>query len=452
MQSQSESQQVTLKPLLVLAVPIMLGNFLQMLFNIIDAYFLGKLGKEALAAPSISFTIVIFLIVFGFGLSMAGTTLISQAKGKGDQEKVDFYLGQTTTVLLVVSILISVLGIVFAPPLLRLMQVPDAAFPYTLRYLRIVLFGLPFMFMAFVLQSCLQGIGDSMTPLVLQAITVGLNVGLDPLLIFGVGPFPRMEVTGAAVGTVISRGIGSAIALAVFIRGRRGMKLTLSNMIPKKESMKLLLKIGIPTSLGQGISALGFTVLQGVVNSLGTAVIAAFGVGNRIIGLFNMPAMGISRAAGVLVGQNLGAKNRDGAMKAARLSLITILVFIVPSMTFTFFFGNHFVRFFIDDPEVIAYGVSMFRLISPAVVFFALFTVFMGAFQGGGDTKPIMVLNILRLWGFRVPLAYALSILLGIGPSGIWIAMVFSNVTTAIIGFFLFQSKRWMEKLNPDMI
>ena len=448
----TETHQVTLKSLLVLAVPIMLGNFLQMLFNIVDAYFLGKLGKVALSAPSISFTIVVFLVIFGFGFSMAGTTLISQAKGKGDQKKVDFYLGQTTTVLLLGSILIAVLGVVFAPPLLRLLQVPEEAFAYTQRYLRIVLAGLPFMFMAFVLQSCLQGIGDSMTPLVLQAITVGLNVGLDPLLIFGVGPFPRMEVTGAAVGTVISRGIGSAIALAVFIRGRRGMKLTLSNMIPRRDSMKLLLKIGIPTSLGQGISALGFTVLQGVVNSLGTAVIAAFGVGNRIIGLFNMPAMGISRAAGVLVGQNLGAKDRNGALRAARLSIASILAFIVPSMTFTFFLGNHFVRFFIDDPEVIAYGVAMFRLISPAVVFFALFTVFMGAFQGGGDTKPIMVLNILRLWGFRVPLAYALSILVGIGPSGIWIAMVFSNVATAIIGFVLFQSKRWMEKLDPDMI
>jgi putative MATE family efflux protein len=430
----------------------MLGNFLQTLFNIVDAYFLGKLGKEALSAPSISFTIVMFLIVFGFGLSLAGTTLISQAKGKGDQGKVDFYLGQTTTVLLIGSVLISAAGVIFAPQLLAMMQVPEAAFAYTLRYLRIVLAGLPFMFMAFVLQSCLQGIGDSMTPLILQAATVALNIGLDPLLIFGIGPFPRMEVTGAAVGTVVSRGIGSAAALVIFVRGRRGMKLTLANMVPRREPLKLLLKIGIPTSLGQGISALGFTVLQGVVNSLGTAVIAAFGVGNRIIGLFNMPAMGISRAAGVLVGQNLGAKDREGALRAARLSIVSILVFIVPSMTFTFFYGSHLVRFFIADPEVISYGVAMFRLISPAVVFFALFTVFMGAFQGGGDTKPIMVLNILRLWVFRVPLAYVLTILLGIGPSGIWIAMVFSNVVTAVIGFVLFRSKRWMEKLDPDMI
>ena len=350
------------------------------------------------------------------------------------------------------AILLSLIGIVFTDPLLRILAVPEETYEYTRQYIRIVLLGLPFMFMTFVLQAALHGIGNSITSLVIQIITVGLNVLLDPLLIYGIGFFPRLEVRGAAIATVIARVVSSAIAFTILLRGRKGVRLIARNMIPEKHAMRMLLKIGVPASVGQSVSALGFTVLQGVVNSFGTATIAAFGIGNRIISLFNMPAMGFSRATAVLVGQSLGAKNRKQAWQVIKLSVIIIAIFIIAGMSFMFFKGSSFVRLFVDDPEVLALGSSLFRIVSVGVVFFAMFMVLTGALQGAGDTKTVMYLNLGRLWIVRVPLAYLMGYTMNLGPNGVWYAMLISNVLVSGVGFFVVERGKWQDKINPDEI
>lgn len=218
------------------------------------------------------------------------------------------------------------------------------------------------------------------------------------------------------------------------------------------ESARLFIGIGMPASLGQGISAFGFTVLQGVVNSFGASVVAAFGVANRIISLVNMPAIGMSRATASLVGQSLGARNTERAKRIVRMSGLTIFGFVGIGMIFAFFYGNLLVRFFVDDAEVIGHGAILFRIVSPSVVLFALFTVILGAFEGGGDTKPVLVMHAVRLWGIRVPLAFLLAVRLGMGPPGIWISMFVSNLVIASAGFLLLRSGRWMHKIDPDKL
>ncbi len=439
--------------LLRLAIPIMLANSFQTLYNIIDAFFLGKLGKSVFAAPAITFNVIFVLIAFGFGFSMAGTTLIAQSKGKNDREKVDFYLGQTTVTLVVLSILISVIGVIFTNPVLRILKTPPDAFIYTSKYMRIILMGIPFMFGTFILQASLQGIGDTITPLWIQGIAVSFNILLDPLLIFGIGPFPKMGVVGAAIGTVISRSVGSFIGIAILVQGKKGLQLKWRNLKPDRKALRLIFEIGFPSSIGQSVSALGFTVLQGVVNYFGSAVVAAFGIGNRIVGLFNMPAMGIGRAVTTMVGQNLGAREIKRAWKSVKAGIIIVGVFLLIGMTFTFFFGSSFVHFFIpNDPEVTKWGVILFRIISPSVVFFGILMVLNGAFQGAGDTKPPMVLNIVRLWGIRVPFSYLLALVFHMGPIGIWISMFLSNIVISIWGLFWFKRGKWEKKLNPDRI
>lgn len=441
-----------LKSLLIVALPIMFGNFLQTLYNITDAFFLGKLGRAQISAPTISFNVIFFMIVFGQGLSMAGTTLIAQSRGKRDQQKVDFYLGQTTVLLFVGAIIIAISGIILTPFILKLLQTPLDVFGYARDYMTIILAGLPFMFGMFILSASLQGIGDTVTPLKIQFLTIGLNVILDPLLIFGIWIFPELGVKGAAVATVFSRMVATIISLKILIKGRKGLKLKLENLKPDKNAMLLFLKIGLPASIGQGLSALGFTVLQGIVNSFGTAVVAAFGVANRIIALFNMPAMGLSRATVTLMGQNLGAKNIDRAKKTVKTAIWADLSFLVPAMTFTFFFGNYFVKFFVNDPETIKWGAILFKIVSPSVVFFGVFTIINGAFQGAGDTKPVMVLNICRLWGIRLPAAYILAILIMKNPVGIWISMFLSNLLISMIGIYWFSRGKWMHAINVDEI
>ncbi|MFP4613909.1 MAG: MATE family efflux transporter [Spirochaetaceae bacterium] len=438
--------------LIRLATPIMLANLFQMFYNLADAYFLGRIGREAVSAVAISFNIVMLIVVIGSGLATAGQTLIAQSKGRGLPERESFYLGQMTTALLGFSALLSLAGGVLIPALLSLLQVPPDAFAQTQSYLRIIFAGLPFMFLFFVMQAALHGIGDSMTPLYIQAGTIVLNVVLDPVLIFGIGPVPRLEVAGAAIATVISRSAGSACALAVLLRGRRGLRLQLRHLRPRLEAIRLFFRIGAPISVGQGLSGMGFIVLQGIVNSFGTAVIAAFGVGTRIIGLFNMPAIGFSRATATLVGQSIGAGRREQARTVLRQSILTILVFISVGMVLTFFFGNVVVQFFVDDAVVIEVGAVMFRVISISVIPFAMLTVANGAFQGGGDTKPVMYLNVARLWGLRVPLAYLLAVAVGLGPLGIWISMVISNVAIAAVGFHVLSKGRWLTALDPSRL
>ncbi len=444
-----ETNRELYRALVTLAVPIMLNNLLQMLYNLVDAWFLGRIGAAAVSAPTISFSLIFFLVVFGLAFSMAGTTLTAQSKGRGDMERANFYAGQTTTMLVVMSFVISGLGLLFTPTLLRVMQVPADAFEYTRQYMTIIFAGMPLMFVSFLLRAVLQGVGDSMTPLIVQVITILLNVVLDPILIFGWGPFPAMEVAGAAYATVFARFVGAVVSAWFLIRGKNGIRLTLANMRPDWTAMRRIADIGLPSAIGQAVPAFGFTALQGIVNSLGTSVVAAFGVGNRIVSLFNMPAIGFSQATTSIVGQRLGAGRKDLAVTAVKQSILTVFVFIVAGMTLAFFFGASFVRFFVDDPEVIAYGEELFRILSPSVVIFAMFTVATGAFQGGGDTKPVMVLNVARLWGLRVPLAYLLAITLAWGPSGIWWSMFASNLVIATIGFFWLSRGRWLDKIDP---
>lgn len=431
-----------------LAVPIMLTNFLQMTYNIVDTWFLGRIGAAAVSAPAMAFSFIFFLAVFGIGFSMAGTTLVSQAKGRNDQDRIDFYATQTLIVVGTLGIFIGVIGYISTVPLLRLLNAPVEAFEYARIYMKIIFSGIPLMFFFFVMQALMHGLGDSMTPLRIQLVTVVLNVILDPILIFGVGPIPAMGVAGAAGATVISRSITAILSLIILIRGRHGVRIRRRYLTPHIEAIKQFAEIGLPASLGQGLSALGFTVLQGIVNGFGVAVIAAFGIANRIIGLFNMPAIGLSKATATIVGQELGADRTEGAKEVVRTSVRFMLAMIVPAMTLTFFFGNSLVRFFVDDPEVIHHGATLFKIVSVSVVPFTLFTVINGAFEGGGVTRPVMALNVVRLWGLRVPFAAWLTSFAILGANGIWIAMFVSNIVTALIGFLWLRRGTWLRKIE----
>lgn len=427
----------------------MAGFALQSMYNLVDAIYLGRVSAAALAAPSIGLNILLFVIVFGMGFANAGSTLVAQSHGKGDRERVDFYLGQTIVLLLAMSLIVMSLGQASLNGILRVLQVPQEIVGYTREYLRVLLFAVPFMYTTFAVRTALQGTGNGVTPLQIEGSTIVLNIILDPILIFGLGPIPAMEVRGAAIATLISRAAAAGISLIVVSRGRKGLQLRARNLRIDRTAMNHYVRIGLPASLGQAVSALGFTVLQGVVNSMGTAVIAAFGVGNRVIGFFNMPAIGFGQATASMVGRSLGSGDQERAQTVVRYSVVTMAVFITAAMTVMFVWGNQVTRFFVDDAEVIRHGALMFRIVSPSVILFILFTTINGAFQGGGDTRPVMVLNMMRLWGLRVPIAFFLAYVVGAGPMSIWASMFISNFAVAIAAFYLLRSGRWMRALNP---
>lgn len=435
------------RSLMSLALPLMAGSLVETLYNLTDTFFLGKLGAAEISAPSIAFSIVYFLIVFGSGLSGACTTLIAQAKGRGDREGMDHYLNQAAFFLGAASLALALLGFLLTAPILRLLGTPPEIFGYAKSYLSIVFLGLPFSFAYFLLQAAMTAAGDGFTPLWVHLLAVAANVVLDPLLIFGLGPFPRLGVAGAAIATVASQAIGAALSLAILAKGRYGMRLRFSAMKPRAAAFRLFVRIGLPSSIGEALSSLGFTVLQGAVNSFGTATIAAFGVGNRIVGLFDLPAQGIANATTALVGQSIGAGEKAKARRIVRVALLVCLAMLLPLLTLAYFYGAGLVRFFVADPEAMRLGDIMFKIVSPSVLLFGLYLVATGAFQGAGDTKVVMILAIVRLWGIRVPLAYAFAYLLRLGPQSIWYAMFLSNAVTAAVGVAYYRKGRWMEAL-----
>ncbi|MBD3237713.1 MAG: MATE family efflux transporter [Candidatus Eisenbacteria bacterium] len=436
--------------LFAVAWPVMLSFLLMTLYNLADAFWLGKLGKSALVAPTVTMNIFFVALSLAMGLGMGGTTLVSQYRGAGRFARMRQAGGQTLILLLAAGSMVALIGLSFAAPILHALRTPADAFPGTLAYMRWILAGMPFMFTFFVYQGISTGMGDTIGPLKINAITMGTNALLDPFLIFGWGPFPELGVEGAAIATCIARGLAGVLGLTRLLRGEHGFQLQLSDLRFEGRLMLRILKVGLPMSLGQTGTALGFTLLIGIVNTFGSAVTAAFGIGHRIIHMAMIPAFGLSQATSTAVGQNLGADRPDRSMRAVKISCSIIALVLLPVTAFMFFCGASIAQIFIDDPEVIRYGHDLFRVTSFSVFVFAFIMVLMGAFQGSGHTVPVMVLNMSRLWAIRIPGAYLLAIVLGLGPLGLWWAMFLSNTLTALAAAIWFSRGTWKRKVIEE--
>ncbi len=441
------------KELLILSMPIMLGNLLQVFYNTADAFFLGKLGKEAISAPSITMNISNFIIVFGVAFSVAGTTMIAQAYGNNSEnkERLTLLASQVVLVNVCMSIIVTLVGFSPTHPLLNIMNVPEGlTYTYTYSYMSITFLSMPFFFLDLSLRSIFQGVGDSITPLYIQLVAVIVNMILDPIFIFGLGIIPSMEVFGAALATFLARMLSGLLALILLIKGKRGIRISLLKMRPHNPTLHLIAKIGLPSSIGQSISSLGFAVIQGSINSFGPVVIAAMGVGNRIQSFFHMPSQGISQGVSILAGNKLGNNEPDEAQKVVNTGLLLIGIFISIGMTLVLIFGKWVIIFFVDDPLVIKEGTFMFYITAPSVVIFSLFTILLGAFQAGGRTKDIMAMNVTRLWGLRVPLVYLIPAIFVIGSHGIYIAMLMSNVIITIWALHTFRKGLWKNNIIEE--
>jgi putative MATE family efflux protein len=429
--------------LLSLAWPVMLSFLLQTLYNLADAFWLGKLGKEALVAPTITWHVVFIGLALAMGLGTGGSTLVSQYRGAGKTDEMRRAAGQTFLLMMGAGLIIAVIGFSFSRTILSLLQTPADAFEQSLIYMRWILAGQPFMFAFLIYQNVYLGMGDTIRPLQINAITVILNVILDPILIFGFWIIPPMGVAGAAIGTFASRVIAALIGCYRLFDRRLDFHLRLPDLRFCRKMSALLLRVGGPVSLGQVGMALGFTALIGIVNTFGTAVTAAFGLGHRIIHLVMVPAFGLSQANATAVGQNLGAGNIARAQSSVRTALLMSGSILLPMTLCTFFFGAQISSLFISDPEVVSYGEDLFRITSLSVFAFGFVNVLLGSFRGSGHTVPIMVLNTVRLWAVRIPGAWLLGKHLGYGPAGIWWAMFASNTVTAILAWFWFSRGTW---------
>lgn len=426
-----------------LAWPAVLTMLFQTVYNMVDAYWLGKLGKIEISAPTIAWPAIFLLISIGGGLAVAGLALVSQNLGAGRKEEATHVAGQVISTSFAVAVVLGLLGAIFSEAVLRLLSIPPELLSVTNIYMRTIFLGAPFTFTMFTFNSLFTAIGDTKTPMYLMGFSVTVNALIDPLLIFGIG-FPRLEVFGAALATVISRGVIVIIATVILFKGKRGFKINFRDLRPKWKTLVRVLRIGLPSSAGQSITALAFLIITSMVAGFGSVATAALGVGNRITSLATMFSFGLSQATSSMVGQYLGAGRKSDAYSVVwKATGINVLIVGVIS-TGTFFFGKEVTAFFINDPLVLIEGEKYFRIVSFSIPIFASYNIFDMALRGSGHTVQSMILNITRLWGIRLPLIYFFGMSMGV--TGIWYAMFVSNLVISSAAAIVIFMKRW---LNP---
>ncbi|HEX2949523.1 MAG TPA: MATE family efflux transporter [Armatimonadota bacterium] len=429
--------------LIAFTVPMLAGSILQTAYSFINAIWVGKfLGKADLAAVTVSFPVVFVLMAMAGGLTLATNILISQYFGAKNHAQMRKVVQSSTALIGGLSILLFIIGEIFAPAILRAMDTPPDVLVLATSYMRVFLISLPFAFGVFLVSSMLRGIGDSTTPLYFQTASVLVSAILDPLLMFGLLGLPRMGLNGTAWSSVITQ---AAAVVAVFWymqRKRSPVTPDWRHLHADWETSWHTMKIGIPSAIQQSLVSVGMVFVIGMVNGFGANATAAFGAASRLDQLAIMPAQTFGMAVSTLSGQNIGARKlarvgqtfRWGALFSAGVTLIpSLLALLVP---------HGLLRIFTNDPTVIRVGAEYLRTIGFAYIFFAISFVGNGVINGAGHTFITTIISLVSLWFFRVPLAYYLSKRLH-SVQGIWDAMAISFAVSMVASLIYYFSGHW---------
>ena len=430
-----------------LAWPIILGNLINISYNLVDTFWLGKLGKASLAAPTVSWPLIMLFYSIGMGFSFAGITLVSQYVGAGEYRMASRSAGHLIGFMLFISLALSAVGFTLSPLILQAMGVPSDVLPLAIKYIRVIFAGIPIAFLGFGFNAILNGIGDTRTPTILGAVSSGINVVLDPFFIFGWYGFPELGVVGAAVATVISRAVLSVIGLVLLARGFRGLRLYPGDLIFESWWLRKVVKIGTPISIQQSANSLGFVVMMGLVSRLGTAIIATYGIGIRIIDIIQAFTWGIMRATTVMIGQNIGAEKYNRAEKIAYENMKLMFTILGIGALLIFMFRAQLFQIFINDPQVVEEGSRFLAVFLPSIPFFGIFFIVGAVARGSGHNLAFTIISIIRLWALRIGLTYVLSILIGMGSMGVWIAMAISNIGAGLLALTWVRMGTWKKRV-----
>lgn len=423
------------------ALPLLIGNLLQQLYNVTDSIIVGQfLGKEALAAVSASFFIYYFIISLVIGVGSGTSVVVSQFFGAKQYDKVQRAFSSFFIFMLVAGIVLSIAGIIFAEPIFRLTNTPEEVIPDAVAYFRIYIGG-TFLFVTFnSIISILRGVGESVRPMIFIFITTILNIVLDLLFIVGF----HWGIEGAARATVIAQGIGMCIALGYVNNTHPLLSIKKQDLLFDMKLFKEGLKIGLPTSVQQCAIALGLIALLGIVNSFGTDTLTAYGAAGKIDTIITQAVLTLSGALAAFCGQNIGAGRFDRVRKGLRFTMLVNVIFSLFTFTAIYFFGEEMMRAFTNDPAVIAIGKEYLLIIGGFFIVHGALNIYNGALRGAGDTIFTMATSLLCLWLIRIPLAYQLSA--WYGRQGIWWAIGISIAIGLVITYIYYKMDIWKKR------
>jgi putative MATE family efflux protein len=434
------------KGILILAVPMIISNLLQTAFNVVDMIWVGRLGASALAAVAMSGQILMVVMFIMIGVGVGTTAKVSRAIGEKNRPKADNVAMQSLIMGLIGSIVLAVIGYYLSPWLLKILGARPDVVALGTGYLQITFIGVIVMFYGFLISAILQGAGDAVTPMLILAVATIINLILDPILIFGFSFIPKLGVNGAAWATVISRAIGSAVALDVLFRGRSRIHVQMEYFKVDWKTIGSILMIGLPSSVQMTLRGVVGIVLIAVIASFGTYAVAAYGAGLELLMIAMMPGFALSMAAGTMVGQNLGAKLPERASLSAWITVGYYSIFMLFMCAIFLLFAPYLIMLFNTEPEVVRIGSNYLHILGVGTIFIAPALILGRSMSGAGDTIPPMIITFITLWVVQIPLAIFLSRLSVLGLNGVWVAILFAYLAQAVMTMIWFQIGKWKEK------
>ena len=435
------------RAIVLLAVPMVLEMAMESLFGIVDIFFVAHLGADATATVGMTEAMLYIVMSIAVGLSMGTTAVVARRTGEHDAEGAAVSAVQSILLGVTCALVIFCVCLPLAPKLLGLMGASPNILRVGSSYSRIMTSGSGIILMLFLINAIFRGAGDAAVAMRVLWVANLINIVLDPCLIMGLGPFPKLGVTGAAVSTTIGRSVGILYQIYLLRRGTGRMEIHRRHVKLVLGVMKSIIRIAANGVLQFLIATASWIALIRLIQTFGSAATAGYTVAIRIIIFSILPSWGLSSAAATLVGQNLGAKRPDRAEMAVWRAAFFDMIFLGAVSLIYLLFAPQLVGLFSRDPVVIGYAASCLRIISVCYVLYAYGMVIVQAFNGAGDTRTPSLINLFCFWIVQLPLAFTLAKGFAWGPRGVFVAILITETLLALISIYVFRLGKWKQKV-----
>lgn len=433
------------RAIVLLAVPMVLEMCMESLFGVVDVFWVAHLGADAITTIGLTETCLTLVYVIALGLGMGATALVARRVGEKDEEAAGVVAVQAIAVGLLIAAVAAGLGSYFAPNLLSVMGATPDVIRTGVGYTRTIFAGSATIFLLFLINAVFRGAGDAAVAMRALWLANIVNICLNPCLIFGIGPFPRLGVTGSAVGTTIGRGVGVLFQLWILSSGRSRLSVRASHIRLDIVVMLRLVRLSLSAMFQYLVQMASWIGVVRIMASFGSAAVAANTLAIRIVIFAILPSWGMSNAAATLVGQNLGAGKPERAEKSAWLTGFYNMLFLGAVGLVFITFAEPILRLFTDDPAVLPLAASGLRLLSYGYLSYAYGMVMTAAFNGAGDTVTPTILNLICFWTCQIPLAWLLAFHTSLGPRGVFIAVPVADSLLAVLSILLFRRGKWKQ-------
>ena len=431
------------RAILVLAVPMVLEMIMESVFAICDVFFVSKLGASAVATVGLTESWLTLIYAMAMGLAIAASATVARRIGERDRDGAAHAAGQGILLSLAVAIVLGVVGGTLAPNLLRVMGASPDVLAVGTGYTRVMLGGNVVIIMLFVINAVFRGAGDAVIAMRVLWLANAINIVLGPCLIFGLGPFPRLGVAGAAIATTIGRGTGALFAFSRLIKPGSRIDIHARHLKFDGALIRRLIRLAWSAAVQMLIGMGSWIALIRILSTFGSSVLAGYTIGIRVIMFALLPAAGLANAAATMVGQALGAKKPERAERAVRIAGTYNMVVLSCVGAVLALLAPAIARFFTQDPAIVPAAADALRIVACGFPFYAWGMVISNSFNGAGDTKTPTVLNLIVFWGWEIPLGYVLAVRTGLGPRGVYLAIAIAFSTYAVLSAAVFRRGRW---------